>query len=205
LGVIFFTDVFKTGMPGSPQTTTRTPTTPTVSREAQLVKEMNDAAGSNGFAASFMENDLRKWQIADGYRLERFTLESSGPAFARLSSSVPLDKSSVTWPALGLSAGLPSTFIAAANGKRIQIGVVARASRANASGEVSVLFATQQAGNSGWRSFPLDGNFQLFKFVYDIPPVDGGYTANPIIVVNSDANGSGKSVELLGIYAKIVQ
>jgi len=196
-------------LPGQPPAPTSAPATPSKpappSQEAQLVTAMNDVAAGGGFAATFQEQDLLKWQIADGNRLERFSLPTSDAAFARLTSSAVLDKASVSWPSLGLSAKLPVQFAQAANGKRIQVGLVARSAQTNGSPQVSIVFATQQAGNTGWRTFELGQQFQLFKFVYDIPPVEGGYTATPIIVVHSDEAGSGKAIELLGVYVKVVQ
>ncbi len=166
--------------------------------------QLNSAAIGNGFAATFLETDASKWRVAEGFKFERFSLGAEGPAFGRLSSSMPLDEKSVNWPALGLSAVLPLDFARAANGERIQVGVIARASQSGTSQSISVLYATQQAGNTGWRKFELQSNFQLFKFVYDIPLVEGGYDATPIVVINSDPTGSGQSSEILGIYVKIV-
>jgi hypothetical protein len=200
-------------LPSNPSTSTSSDTgaqsagasAPAPSPEAQLVAQMQAAATGNGFAATFLEADVSKWRIADGFKIERFSLGADGPAFGRLSSSTPLDEKSVNWPTLGLSALLPVEFAQAANGQRIQVGIIARASQSSASQSISVLYATQQAGNTGWRKFELQPNFQLFKFVYDIPEVEGGYDATPIVVINSDATGSGQSSEILGVYVKIVK
>jgi len=204
-GVLVWTGQVKLPSQGGSPTATIPATPAPPSPEAQLVKMMNDVAAGGGFAATFQEKDLRKWQISEGHKLERFSLPSSDAAFARLTSSVVLDKASVNWPSQGLSTKLPVQFAQAANGKRIQVGVVARAAQTNGSPEVSILFATQQAGNTGWRTFQLDQQFKLYKFVYDILPVEAGYTATPIVVISSDTAGGGKAVELLGTYVKVVK
>lgn len=175
---------------------------PGTSRESQLVNEMVSAASVDGYSATFSESDIGKWKIADGHKIERFGSGSTGAVFARLTSSAALDKASVAWPTLGLSATLPVEFANLASGRRVEIGFVARSSQSNGSSELSALYASRQAGNSGWQSFQLKPDFELYKFHYDVNPVEGGYTNGPMIVFHSDATGSGKSVEFLGMYVK---
>lgn len=177
----------------------------TLSREAQLVNEMSAAAAGGGFAVSFVEADVRKWQLAEGQKLERFSLDAAGPVFARLTSPSALDKASVEWATLGLSLPLPVEFANMANGRKIEVGFVARAAQSNGSSEISAIYATQQAGNSGWQAITLKPSFEAYKFVYDVPRVDGGYTNGPIVVFHSDAAGSGRSIELIGAYVKFAQ
>jgi hypothetical protein len=174
------------------------------SRDAQLVNEMRTAAVGGGYSASFSEQDVGKWQIAEGHKIERFSAGQSGSVFARLTSSGALDKSSVQWPTLGLSATLPVEFATATAGKKLEIGIIARSSQSNGSAALSVNFATRQAGNSGWQDIPLKPDFELFKFEYNVPVVETGYTNGPMIVLHSDATGSGNSAELIGIYVKVV-
>ncbi len=174
------------------------------SREAQLVKRMTEAVAEGGIAVSFVESDVRKWKVADGDRLEKFTLDSSGPVFARLTSSAALDKASIQWPSLGLSVGLPLEFTKLSNGRKIEVGFVARSAATNGSPAVSVVYATQQAGNSGWKSVNLQPQFEAYKFEYAVPSVPGGYTNPPVIVFHSDPSGSGRAVELIGLYVRPV-
>lgn len=174
------------------------------SREAQLVTAMNEAAAGGGFAASFMETDVRKWQIAPGHRLERFSLDPAGPVFARLTSGVALDKASVQWPSIGLSLTLPVGFAKLVNGRKVEVGFIARSAQSNGSPDLSVIYATRQAGNSLWRTFELKPNFEAYKFTYDVPSIESGYVNGPIVVFHSDAGGSGRAVEMIGAYVKLV-
>ncbi|MDZ4866193.1 MAG: hypothetical protein SGI91_02620 [Alphaproteobacteria bacterium] len=172
--------------------------------ESRLTKQMNDVASTGGFAASFAEQDASRWRLADGHRFERLTVASSNAVIGRLGSSVVLDVSPPSWESQGLSIELPAAFAQQSNGKRVEVGVIARAARANASGVLNAVFATRQAGNSGWRKFELGGEFQVHTIIFDMPEVPSGYTAQPIIVLQSDADGHGRSVEILGVYARRV-
>ncbi len=165
---------------------------------------MIDNGAANGFAATFSDSDASKWQIGPGHRLERFTIDDGKTAVARLTSSVPIDYASFDWPKQGLSMTLPVEFAALANGKRIEVGFAARMPGANASEAVSVIYATQQAGNSTWQQVPLGPGFALSRFTFDVPALADGYTMNPIVVFHADGIGGGKSVEILGVYVKIV-
>jgi hypothetical protein len=189
-GVLFGTDFFR-----------RNPFhTPTA--EEQLVTAMNDVASTGGFAATFSQADAKKWQLGAGLRLERFSMQDSDAVFARLSSSIALDKTSIEWPQLGLSTTLPLPFTKLTNGQDIEVGIVARASQTAPSDALSAIYATQQSGNSGWKSFPLTSRFQLFKFTYHVPQVTQGFHNPPIVVLQPDATGQGRSAEILGIYVR---
>jgi len=205
-GVLVWTNALNiSGQPSGAPSATAPSTTAPPSREAQLVTSMNQAAAGGGFAASFLETDVSKWQIAEGHRLERFSLASSGPVFARLTSSVALDRASVQWPSLGLSMALPVEFANLANGRTVEIGFIARAAQSNGSSELSVIYATQQAGNSLWQTVELKPNFEAYKFTYDVPRIETGYVNGPILVFHSDAAGGGKAVEMIGAYVKLAQ
>ncbi|MEQ1863101.1 MAG: hypothetical protein ABL996_00450 [Micropepsaceae bacterium] len=172
--------------------------------EQELVAQMNDVAAQGGLAVTFAGSDAEKWQVAPGQKLEKFSLGGGEAAVARLSSTGTIDISSFEWTKLGLSTTLPATFGQRSNGKRVEIGFVARAAQMNPSAEVSVIYATQQAGNSTWRQFRLSPAFELMTFTFDVPPLEEGYTKDPIVVFHSDATGFGRSVELLGVYVKLV-
>src|SRR5262249_7776650 len=120
-------------------------------------------------------------------------------------SSSTLDKASVLWPSLGLSLTLPPEFANNVAGRKVEVGVIARSAQSNGSPEISVMYATRQAGNSGWQSIALQPNFEAYKFTYDVPNHEGGYTNGPMVVFHSDASGGGKAVEMIGAYIKIVQ
>lgn len=201
---LFWTGVFG-GPVNQPPVATPSADLGSSSRDTQLVNEMRNVAAGGGYAASFSEQDVSKWQIADGHKIERFSAGQAGAVFARLTASVALDKSSVQWPTLGLSATLPVEFATTTAGKKLEIGVIARSSPSNGSSVLSVNFATRQAGNSGWQDIPLKPDFDLFKFVYEVPVFEPGYTNGPMIVLHSDASGSQKSAELIGIYIKVLE
>lgn len=172
--------------------------------EERLVSEMEAVASAGGFAASFSDQDARRWQLADGHRFERLAVDSSRSAIGRLSSSVPLDVSPPSWESQGLSIELPASLAQQWNGQRIEIGIIARAGQTNGSNVLKAVFATRQAGNSGWRGFELNGEFKINRILFDMPVVETGYTAKPIVVLHSDEKGTGRSVEILGLYVRQV-
>jgi hypothetical protein len=165
---------------------------------------MNEISSSGGFAVTFANRDAEKWEIAAGHRLEKFSLEGGEIVFARLTSSTPLTADSFEWPKQGLSVSLPPEFGSRSNGRAIEIGIVARAAPGNPAATMSLVYATRQAGNTGWKEIPLGSQFEVKTIRYDVPKLDGGYTNPPVIVLNADKSGVGGSIELIGVYAKIL-
>ncbi len=172
--------------------------------ERELVTRMTEVTALGGFAVTFAESDAPRWQLAPGQKLERFSLGDGQFTFARLTSSGALDNETPKWSERGLSFTLPLEFSNRSKGRRVEIGVVARSSQANSAGAFSIVYATQQAGNSGWQVVELSPIFELKTFVYTVPSIDGEFGNSPIVVVHSDADGKGHSTELLGIYVKIL-
>jgi hypothetical protein len=72
----------------------------------------------------------------------------------------------------------------------------------NPTSEADFVFATRQAGNSGWRKITPTGTFALTTFTYDVPKVAAGYHEPPMIVIHADPSGQGKSIEVFGIYVR---
>lgn len=174
--------------------------------EEQLVKDLKEAAAGGGYAVTLAQADASKWQVGDGHRVERFTVGDGTTGIARLTSSTPLEPSSVEWEKQGLSTKFPVAFNNQTNGGKLQIGVIARAPATNASKAISVVYATYQAGNSGWKDIPVGSNFALTTFTFDVPKIaPGAYTNQPILVINADRSGGGASAEILGIYVKQIQ
>jgi hypothetical protein len=181
-----------------------TSTSPAASgdREAQLVKLMNDVASGGGYAATFQPNDAHKWNLDPGHRLERFRFTDSGVAFARVSSTEPLNAEVVH---LGAAVFWPAELSNRFSGKKVEVGVIARQAISNPSPSLAIVFATRQAGNSGWKDFQLSPQFELLKFTYDVPAAEQGYQSEPMVVVHADPQGQGRSVELLGIVVRPAQ
>jgi hypothetical protein len=174
--------------------------------EEQLVTDLNHAAEGGGYAVTFTQADAGKWQIGEGHRLEKFSVDSGNTAFARVTSGKPLDPNTWEWSTQGLSTMFPVAFNNKTNGGKLQIGVVARSPSTNGSKQISVVYATQQAGNSGWHDFQIGPQFQMYSFTFDVPHRDpGSYTAQPIVVINADRTGAGGAAEVLGIYVKQTQ
>ncbi len=123
----------------------------------------------------------------------------------RLASSLPVNLTPTSWESQGLSVEIPVSLAQSANGKRVEIGIIARSSKLNPTDYLTAVFATRQSGNSGWRKFKLAADMSAHTILFDMPFVEAGYTANPIVVLNSDAQGKGRSVELLGVYVKPAQ
>lgn len=172
------------------------------SPEAKLIDQMEQIA-EGGIAVTFGERDIKAWKIANGHRLERFSVSGDDAVFARLTSTTPLDPTTFEWPSQGLSASLPTEFNNRSNGKPIEIGVVARATGSRPNATLSLVYATRQKGNSGWLQVPLGDQFQLKTFKYNVPKINSAYTNPPVVVLNSDPTGTGGSIEILGLYVKI--
>jgi hypothetical protein len=163
------------------------------------------ALAGGAFFASFSRDGASAWHVASGHLLERFGLggEGEGLRIARLTGAATvLDRSSYEWPTLGLSVTLPIEFAHRTNGKNVEIGLAVRMPVTNGSPNLAVVYATQQAGNSGWREFELSRNFQLLRFAFNVPSVSEGYKNCPIVVVNPDFQGLSRAIELLGLYVK---
>lgn len=192
-GIVFFLNVFQIQQAlGLPPT------------EEQLMEAIESASNQGGISAAFGDAEVKKWQIPDGHQLERFGLNDQGMVFARLRSDGPVNNDLPDWALRGLSLRLPTALNQAAQGKDIEIGVVARSAQSNPSPEMAAVYATQQAGNSGWQNFKLTSYFDLHKFTYTVPVPDTGYDRSPILVIHPDAVGKKRSVEILGVYIKIL-
>lgn len=163
---------------------------------------INDPALRKGFVATFAESPSRQWQITEGHMLEKFWLKQPDIVMARLRSNMPRRDDMLLQ---GLSIELPIEFAQMVNGKEIEVGLLARSSQTNGALEVSLVYATKQAGNSGWQTLKLTPQFELHSFKFAVPEVAEGYTARPTIVVHADTQGQGRAVEILGIYAKQTQ
>ncbi len=172
--------------------------------EKELGGFMRDVGTSGGVTATFAQTDIPAWQLAEGNKLERFALSGSATVFARLTSGSSLDKASVDWHKAATTLNIPLEFAQRTNGRTLEIGVIVRAAVSNGSTSVSIAYATQEAGNSGWQNFNLSPDFQLIKFKYKVPLVKAGYKNPPLIAFHSDADGGSRSIEMLGAYAKPV-
>jgi hypothetical protein len=205
VGVLVWTNnldaPFLTGPSRSP-TSSATPAAGSSSQQSELSKIMSEATSSGGYAATFSEQDIKLWKIGAGHRVERFSFQGENTALARVTSTVALGQPTTQWEELGLSIRLPTRLSEDNKGYAVEVGIVARQPSQNASDAVSVVFATQQTGNSGWNTLPLSRTFELRTFKWTIPPIEGAYSVNPILVINADASGQGKAIEILGVYVK---
>lgn len=199
-GVLVWTDYF--GLSGTTKRSVQTAGSDET-RTPQLVKLMTQVSDNGGVAATFSDRDMASWQTGAGHKLERYSLGGGEAIMARLTSTLPLDPSSVDWRTSATSFVLPLEFAQRSNGKRIEVGIVARAPSTNASPRLAAAYATSQAGNSGWKGLALSGEFQLIKFFFDVPGVETGYQNQPLIAFHSDPEGQGRSIELLGAYARL--
>jgi hypothetical protein len=171
--------------------------------EKELMAEMTEIAASGGQVSTFSKGLINTWKVAEGHKLERFGLNDEGAVFARLTSSVVLDGKSFDWPNLGLSWLMTQEFNNSVAGRRIEIGIVARRSQQNSSEQLFLMYATQQAGNTGWKPVPLSNQFELQKIYFDVPSPEGGFQNPPIMILHSDPDGKGRSVEMLGAYVRV--
>jgi hypothetical protein len=173
---------------------------PTISSEYSIaMNTMKQSAGDAGFAATFASG-TEQWVLSEGHKLEKFSLGKDA-AFARLTSSVPIETSKVVD---GLYVELPLDFAVNANGRKVQVGIVARAAQSNPASRFSALYATQQAGNSGWKSIAAGEAFELHTFEFLVPKQTDGYSAKPVISIRADDEGREVGLELIGVYAKVL-
>lgn len=172
--------------------------------EQRLISDMDNVVSAGGFAVSFADSDAGRWRVAEGHKFERLSVDSARAVIGRLSSEVPLNVTPPSWESQGLSIELPVSFAQQANGRRVEVGIIARAAQSNTSGVLSAVFATRQTGNSGWRNFKLGPAFETHQILFDMPAVDTGYTSKPIVVVHADTKGKGRSVELIGVFVRLV-
>lgn len=204
-GVLVYTNFLgATKLDGTPANPSQTATSQAPASAQQLVEYMKEQASKGAYSATFSEKDMIKWVLAPGHRLERFTLQSADAAFARLTSTTPLDLTSPNWLTLGLSLPIPLPYAELYNGKTLEIGIVARTAQANGSPAFAAVYATQQSGNSGWQKIPVGADFSLIQLKYEVPKLEAGYTNPPIIVLHSDPSAQGGAVEIMGIYVKVL-
>jgi hypothetical protein len=180
-------------------------TKPLSDADAKWFEMMRQIPTDGGFSATFAKKDLGNWVLAAGHKLERYSLGGDEAAMGRLTSTEVLNPENTDWRASTLSFTLPMEFSRLSNGKKIEVGIVARTAMANGSPALYTVYATQEAGNSGWKAIQLTGDFQLVKFVYQVPELPAGYKNNPLIAFHSDAKGEGRSIELLGAYVRLAQ
>lgn len=168
------------------------------SAEGKLVAQVVERGRGGGYAVTFSGDDAKKWYVAPGHRLERFSLDGGETVFVRLVSTIALDGATFEWHTQGLSVQIPVDFAKRSNGKPIEIGVVARAATGRARAPLTVVYSTRQGGNSGWQQLEAGGQFELKTLSYVVPKREE-YTARPVLVINADPTGNGGGIELLGV------
>ncbi len=171
----------------------------------QLMAEMGETAAAGGQVATFAESNIKTWSIAEGHTLERFSLNGSDAVYARLTSATALDPKSFAWQALGLSHLFTREFNNSTAGRDIEIAVIARRAPSNSSDTLFVMYATQQAGNTGWKPIALSNDFELHKVTFKVPQPEGGFQNPSILVLQADPAGKGRAVELLGVYVRLAR
>lgn len=198
-GVLVWTNYLE--LPGTPPPTTQQ-TVKSRPVGQDWMQHMSQVAASGGFVATFSAADAEKWMVSDGHRLERFSLNGSDTILARLSSA-----NALVPPARldGLYIELPRDFAATFNGRKIEIGIVARSAKSNPAASFAVVYFTRKMGNTGWLTFKLASEFELKALEYDVPAVPEGYPDGPVVAIYADPSGGDRGVELLGLYVKAKQ
>ena len=165
-----------------------------------LSADVRKVIGPEGALVTFADNDFQRWRLPQHHRMERFVLAGGDQKYVRLTSLDKLNNKLAKWGDRGLSFVLPLEFNKKTSGRQVEIGVIARKSKSNPSANLSLAYATQQAGNSGWKKFVLTDAFKLYKFTYTVPAPGTGYKFPPILVVHSDPSGKGHAIELMAAY-----
>ncbi len=182
------------------ETSPRSPSNPPASGFQQIMSEVKSVGG---VALTFANTDAANWRVGDANRLERFKINGSDVAFSRITTGQPLDVESTNWASQGVSATFSVDFNNFTNGKKVEVGILAKAAASNPVKKMYAIYATQQAGNSGWREIVLGDEFAVHTFQFDVPVVtEPGYTNPPILVVRAS---NGQAIELLGVYVKLAK
>lgn len=147
------------------------------------------AAARDGptFVATMQHLDL--WSVPPEARLE--SVETPNGAVARM-AGVPLSPAPGGMP--GISLVMPAWVEAAAQGRRVEVEVVARRAGEKSAAAFAVGYSTNDVGNSGWRTFQLTNDFQTFSFRYQVPPINEGRL--DFVGILPDADGEGGAVEI---------
>jgi hypothetical protein len=148
------------------------------------------------FRADFASPGVSRWRVPQGTDLKVVKVGDIDAPIGRLSSTVPLNRNSYEWETLGASVLIPSNVVAALNGREIEITVRARTSAQNPSEWIWTVFATQQAGNTGWHASALSRSVEPFRLKFKVPYVQEGYAKPFILVLNGDHDGLGRVAEV---------
>ena len=175
---------------------------PASSAPTDLLAQALNAAKKDGVVVTLANEHVKYWRVATGHELRRFAVAGEQTTFVTLTSRKKLNNRSAKWSERGASVELPLSFNNKTMGGRVEIGVIARRSQPSGAAFLSLVYATQQAGNSGWRKIKLTSEFALSTISYDVPRVAGRYRHPPIVVLNADPAGSGRAVDLLALYVR---
>lgn len=175
---------------------------PASSAPGDLLAQALNAAKKDGIVVTLANEHVRSWRAPVGHDLRRFAVAGGPTTFATLTSRKKLNNRSAKWTDRGASVELPLSFNNKTMGGRVEIGVIARRSQPSGAPFLSLVYATQQAGNSGWRKIKLTSEFALSTISYDVPRVAGRYRHPPIVILNADPAGSGRAVDLLALYVR---
>lgn len=102
----------------------------------------------------------------------------------------------------GAYVELPVDFEEAASGERIRVSVTARSAPENGAESFAVAFSTNEVGNSGWRTFEADSEFQAFSFEYDVNPMREG--RGDFVGIWADTTGSGRAIIVESVTLEVL-
>lgn len=171
-------------------------------RPQALLDAVRAYPDAGGVALTFALADARRWDVAGESTYHVETDDAlPGLVFARVASAKARPGASA---ALGLRAFLTPDFAQRANGRRVEFGVIARSPSTHGAGALAIVYATQQAGNSGWRTFRLSRSFAAYTAVFEVPRVAEGYAKPPFISIHADALGRGREADVLAVFARIL-
>lgn len=84
-------------------------------------------------------------------------------------------------------------------GKRVRVTGYARAPDTNAASEFAVCYSTNGRGDSPWHRFPVESDWTLFEFLYDVPPTDFENYAAVRIWADTSSTGKGVLFDLITV------
>lgn len=107
-------------------------------------------------------------------------------------------------PSAGIFATLSPQYEKAFAGQNIRISISARKGRSDPLDEFDIGYFTFGAGDSGWKTFPLEQDFKTYSFTFK-PNLPQGDPASDFVGVWPDVQGRNRTMDVEWIKVEIVK
>ncbi|MDH2296008.1 hypothetical protein [Cobetia sp. 1AS1] len=137
--------------------------------------------------------DYDRWNAPGGATISAYTADDFGgeqSAAIGYSGSNPSSGGATG----GVNAQISESMAQNFSEKRIRVTGYAKRfpTDSQASSEFAVAYSTAEVGNSGWQRFPVEDNWTLFEFLWDVPGANNG--GADYLGIWGDTSNSGKKV-----------